>query len=44
MFATGCVALGVATVLYARGRHDEHTAVAPIVAPDQAGVAIIGGF
>jgi hypothetical protein len=44
MFATGCVALGVATVLYVHGRHDEHTVVAPIVAPDQAGVSIMGAF
>ena len=44
MFATGCVALGVATVLYVRGRHSEHTVVAPIVAPDQAGVSIMGAF
>jgi hypothetical protein len=43
MFVTGCVALGVATVLYVRGRH-EHTVVAPIVAPDRAGVAITGAF
>jgi hypothetical protein len=44
MFATGCVALGVATVLYIRGRHDEHTVVAPVVTPDQAGVSLVGAF
>jgi hypothetical protein len=44
MFAAGCIALGAATVLYLRGRHDEPTVVAPIVAPDQAGVAITGAF
>jgi tetratricopeptide (TPR) repeat protein len=44
MFATGCVALGVATVLYVRGRHDEHTVVAPVVTPDQAGVSLVGAF
>jgi hypothetical protein len=44
MFAVGAVALGTATVLYIRGRHHEHTVVAPIVARDRAGLAISGAF
>lgn len=44
MFAVGAVALGAATVLFVRGRHREHTVVAPIVTPDQAGLAITGAF
>jgi hypothetical protein len=44
MFAAGCIALGTATVLYVRGRRAEHTVVAPVVTPEQAGVAITGVF
>lgn len=44
MFAAGCVAIGAAAYLYVRDNHTERTVVAPIITPDQAGLAITGAF
>jgi hypothetical protein len=44
MFTAGCVAIGAAAYLYVRENHTERAVVAPIVAPDQAGLAITGAF
>jgi hypothetical protein len=42
LFAAGAVGLGIATVLYLRGRDD--TVVAPVAAPDQVGLSLGGVF
>jgi hypothetical protein len=44
MFAAGCVVIAAAAYLYVRENHTERTIVAPIVAPDRAGIAITGAF